>query len=352
MRILTKEAVNLPGEDVELSGWVDSRRDHGKLIFFDLRDRGGLVQVVVSPKSGGAYSVAGKLRPEWVIRVRGKVAERPEAMRNAKIPTGSIEIQASDLFVWNEAETSPMPLATLGYEIEEEVRLAHRYLDLRRERLTKNIRTRHHVTGFIREFLAKRGFVEIETPILTKSTPEGARDYLVPSRIYPGNFYALPQSPQQYKQLLMVAGFERYFQIARCFRDEDTRGDRQPEFTQLDLEMSFVHEEDVRALNEALLIEIVKVLFPEKRIQETPFPKLTYAESMEQYGTDRPDLREDKNDPNLLAFGWVVDFPFFEQSKGGRSEWTFTHNPFSMPTRSSQLGTSAHHAVRRSLERF
>ncbi len=189
---------------------------------------------------------------------------------------------------------------------------------------------RGKVTKYIRDFLIdKEDFVEVETPILTKSTPEGARDYLVPSRIYPGKFYALPQSPQQYKQLLMVAGLEKYFQIARCFRDEDTRGDRQPEFTQLDIEMSFVEREDVMALNEALLIEIVEKLFPEKRIQEKPFPRITYKEAMEKYGIDRPDLRTDKNDPNLLAFCWVIDFPFFEKTKEGG--YTFTHNPFSAP---------------------
>jgi aspartyl-tRNA synthetase len=207
--------------------------------------------------------------------------------------------------------------------------MKYRYLDLRRPRLQKNLRSRYQVTKYIRDFLGIENFIEVETPILTKSTPEGARDYLVPSRVQPGNFYALPQSPQQYKQLLMVAGLERYFQIARCFRDEDTRGDRQPEFTQLDLEMSFVEREDVMALNEKLLIDIVTKFFPEKKIQETPFPRLSYQEAMDKYGTDRPDLRKDKNDPNLLAFCWVIDFPFFEKNDEGG--WTFTHNPFSAP---------------------
>ena len=194
--------------------------------------------------------------------------------------------------------------------------------------MAKNLRVRHKTGLFIRNWLAEKDFVEVETPILTKSTPEGARDYVVPSRLYNGKFYALPQSPQQYKQLLMVGGLERYFQLARCFRDEDTRGDRQPEFTQLDLEMSFVDREDVMELNENLLIDLVKNIFPEKKIQEIPFPHLSYKEAMEKYGTDRPDLRSDKEDPNLLAFCWVVDFPFFEKTDEG---WTFTHNPFSAP---------------------
>jgi aspartyl-tRNA synthetase len=207
--------------------------------------------------------------------------------------------------------------------------MKYRYLDLRRPRMQKNLDLRHKIIKFIRDFLSSQKFIEIETPILTKSTPEGARDYVVPSRLYPGKFFALPQSPQQYKQLLMVAGIERYFQIARCFRDEDTRGDRQPEFTQLDLEMSFVEREDVMELNEKLLIEIVKTCTPWKKIQQIPFPRLTYREVMEKYGTDRPDLREDKNDPDLLAFCWVIDFPFFEKTDDGK--WTFTHNPFSAP---------------------
>ena len=206
--------------------------------------------------------------------------------------------------------------------------MVYRYLDLRRQRLARNLRLRHKVGLFIRNWLTEKDFIEIETPILTKSTPEGARDYVVPSRLYNGKFYALPQSPQQYKQLLMVGGLERYFQLAKCFRDEDTRGDRQPEFTQLDLEMSFVEREDVMDVNEKLLIDLVQNIFPEKNIQEIPFPRLSYKEAMEKYGTDRPDLRKDKDDPNLLAFCWVVDFPFFEKTDEG---WTFTHNPFSAP---------------------
>lgn len=250
-------------------------------------------------------------------------------MVNPDQPNGAYEIEAKTLEILNRAEPMPLTVDTDGFDISEDVRMKYRYLDLRRERLHKNIALRHRVIKHIRDYLDKEGFYEIETPNLSKSTPEGARDYLVPSRLQQGTFYALPQSPQQYKQLLMVAGMEKYFQIARCFRDEDTRGDRQPEFTQLDLEMSFVAQEDVLALNEKLLIDIVQKICPEKHIQELPFPRLTYKEAMEKYGTDRPDLRENKEDPNLLAFCWVIDFPFFEKTDEGG--WTFTHNPFSAP---------------------
>ncbi len=328
MRIYINEIIDKVGESVELAGWVHTRRDHGKLIFIDLRDRSGIVQMVFTPKDA-SYAIAEKLRPEWVIRVSGVIANRPEKMINAEIPTGKVELQPQTLEVLSEAETPPFELDKDTHTIGEENRLTYRYLDLRTERMRQNLAFRHKLIAHVRTHLDAKGFWEIETPIITKSTPEGARDYLVPSRIYPGKFYALPQSPQQYKQLLMVAGVEKYFQIARCFRDEDTRGDRQPEFTQMDLEMSFVEQEDVIALNEALLIELVQKLAPEKKIQQTPFPRITYKEAMEKYGSDRPDLREDKNDPNLLAFCWVVDFPFFEKDKEGG--WTFTHNPFSAP---------------------
>ena len=331
MRTHVIETQNLVGKEAELFGWVDVRRDHGKLIFIDLRDRSGIVQIVFSPANKELHSLADKLRPEWVIRIKGKINVRPEKMVNSEIPTGKIEIEPLELEVLNESEPSPISLDTDGYETGEESRMEYRYLDLRRPRLLKNFSKRHEVMLFIRNWLSAMGFLEIETPILTKSTPEGARDYVVPSRLYPGNFYALPQSPQQYKQLLMVAGFEKYFQIARCFRDEDTRGDRQPEFTQLDLEMSFVQRENVMDLNEKLLIDLVKSAYPDKKIQEIPFPRISYKESLEKYGTDRPDLRKDKNDSNLLAFCWVVDFPFLEKTEALAKEWTFTHNPFSAP---------------------
>lgn len=337
MRTLIKDIIKKEGEEAELYGWVSVRRDHGKLIFIDLRDRSGEAQAVFLPNHKEAHALAERIRPEWVIKIKGKVNRRPENMVNKEKETGEFEIEATELEILNEAETPPFEIQSEGYEIGEELRLKYKYLDLRRARLQKNIRKRFEILTFIREFLKGRDFAEIETPVLTKSTPEGARDYLVPARLYPGSFYALPQSPQQYKQLLMVAGFERYFQIAKCFRDEDTRGDRQPEFTQMDLEMSFVEMKDVMAMNEELLIEIVKKFYPEKRIQEIPFPVITYKEAMEKYGTDRPDLRKDKNDPNLLAFCWVIDFPFFEKTEEGGSDtlvgtgWTFTHNPFSAP---------------------
>lgn len=328
-RTYTKDIISKESSEVTLMGWVDARRDHGKLLFIDLRDRTGIAQIVFFAGEKELYKKADELRPEWVIQVTGNVQKRPEAMRNPHLATGEWEVSVTELVVLNMAQTPPFDLAGTGYDIGEEHRMRYRYLDLRRARLQKNMRLRHSVVKTIRDFLSEKEFTEIETPILTKSTPEGARDYLVPSRLDQGKFYALPQSPQQYKQLLMVAGMEKYFQIARCFRDEDTRGDRQPEFTQLDLEMSFVEREDVMALTEELLIQIVETLTPEKHIQEKPFPRLTYKEAMEKYGIDRPDLRKDKNDPNLLAFCWVVDFPFFS-TEGGK-KWTFTHNPFSRP---------------------
>ncbi len=327
-RTLVIESKDLVGKEVELFGWVANRRDHGKLIFIDLRDKSGVVQVVFTPDQKD-YGLAGRLRSEWVVRIRGKVKERPAEMVNPDIVTGKVEIEPSELEVLNEATTPPFLIDTDGYEIGEDSRMQYRYVDLRRPRLAKNLALRHAMSQFIRTWLTDKGFTEVETPVLTKSTPEGARDYVVPSRLYPGKFYALPQSPQQYKQLLMAAGVEKYFQFARCFRDEDTRGDRQPEFTQLDLEMSFVQREDVIDLNEQLLVDLVGRIWPEKEIQEIPFPRLSYAEAMEKYGTDRPDVRNDKDNQNLLAFCWIIDFPFFEKSDGGA--WTFTHNPFSAP---------------------
>lgn len=327
-RTLISETKNLAGKEVNLFGWVNIRRDHGKIIFIDFRDRSGIVQVVFGPWTKDLYETANQLRSEWVIRVRGTVKERPEKMINPDIETGKIEIEPTELEIINQSQTTPFPIDTDGRDIGEEHRMQYRYLDLRRERMKNNMISRHRIIKAIRDYLDSKGFLEIETPILTKSTPEGARDYVVPSRLYNGKFYALPQSPQQYKQLLMVGGLEKYFQIARCFRDEDTRGDRQPEFTQLDMEMSFVEREDVMELNEKLLIELVQKLYPKKKIQEMPFPRLSYGEAMEKYNSDRPDIRKDKNDPDLLAFCWVVDFPFFEKSDDG---WTFTHNPFSAP---------------------
>jgi len=328
-RILIGKIAEHKGEEVTLAGWVHVRRDHGKLIFIDLRDRTGQVQMVVLPNHPEAQDIAQTVRSEWVVKVSGKVNPRPEKLINHGQLNGDVEIEVLEMSVLNPAETPVFDIASDGREIGEESRLRYRYLDLRRDRMQRNMRKRHEAMLHIRRFYDAEGFVEIETPYMTKSTPEGSRDYVVPSRIEPGKFYALPQSPQQYKQLLMSAGFERYFQIARCFRDEDTRGDRQPEFTQVDMEMSFVTQEDVMRINEALIVDMIQKVYPEKRIQELPFPRLSYAEAMEKYGSDKPDIRTDKNDPNLLAFCWVIDFPFFEpDDRGG---WTFTHNPFSAP---------------------
>ena len=333
MRFLVKDAAKHVGEKITVCGWVDVRRAHGKILFIDLRDIGGIMQVVFVPSNKETYELAETLRPEWVVEITGQIVKRPDKMINEKIETGLVELSAEEVKVLSSSETLPLSIEGDGYDIGEEIRMKYRYLDLRRGRLKNNLIMRHKVIKFIRDFMDQENFAEIETPILTKSTPEGARDYIVPSRQEPGKFYALPQSPQQYKQLLMVAGLEKYFQIAKCLRDEDPRGDRQPEFTQLDMEMSFVSMEEVMELNERLLISIVKNLFPEKKIQEVPFPRVDYKDAMKKYKTDRPDLRKDKNDKNLLAFCWIINFPFFEKRPiedgypdGG---WTFTHNPFS-----------------------
>jgi len=278
------------GQEVLLAGWVHRRRDHGPLIFIDLRDRYGITQVVFdSADSPVAHVVASDARVEYVLQVRGRVVQRPEEAYNPDIATGMIEVHATEATVLNPAKTPPLYINKEGGE-EETLRLKYRYLDLRRERMQRNIMLRHRIVKFIRDFLDREGFVEIETPILIKSTPEGARDYLVPSRLHPGKFYALPQSPQQLKQLLMVAGFDRYFQIARCFRDEDQRADRQPEFTQLDMEMSFVDQDDVLDIIERLFTALCREIVPHKRLV-TPFPRLTYAEAMARFGSDKPDLR-------------------------------------------------------------
>ena len=317
------------GEKVKVAGWVSVRRAHGKIVFIDLRDKSGMLQCVFVPNNKEAYEAAAEVRPEWVVELTGQILKRPEKMVNAQIPTGSVEMSVEQVRIISKAQTLPFAVDTDGKEIGEEIRMKYRYLDLRRERLRRNLIVRHKVTSFVRDFFTQEGFIEIETPTLTKSTPEGSRDFVVPSRLHPGKFYALPQSPQQYKQLLMVAGFEKYFQIARCLRDEDPRGDRQTEHTQIDVEMSFIEREDFMELYERMLVQLVKTHFPEKKIQQLPFVRLSYKEAMEKYGSDKPDVREGKNDPNLLAFCWVVDFPFFEKDDEGG--WTFTHNPFSAP---------------------
>ncbi|MEZ0395675.1 MAG: aspartate--tRNA ligase [Anaerolineales bacterium] len=279
------------GQTVTLAGWVHRRRDHGGVIFLDLRDRYGVTQVVFNPNlPQEILERLANVRFEWVLQISGVVQLRPEGMQNPKMATGDIEVIASQMTVLNPAKPLPFMVST-DEEPDEALRLKYRYLDLRRERMKRNLILRHEVVLFMRKYLSERGFIEVETPILFKTTPEGARDYLVPSRLYPGQFYALPQSPQQLKQLLMVAGVDRYFQIARCFRDEDQRGDRQPEFTQLDLEMSFVHRDDVLDMVEGLFTALIPAVAPHKKLLASPWPRLTHAEALERFGTDKPDLR-------------------------------------------------------------
>jgi len=290
-RTLISQTLDKADKQVFLQGWVNSLRDHGKITFFDLRDRSGLIQVILTTPSPAG------LKPESVVAVTGKVQKRPEKLINPKMATGKVEILVEKIEVISPAETPPIPLDTDGHDIEEKLRLKYRYLDLRRPRMNKIIKKRSELTTFIRNHLIEQEFIEVETPILTKTTPEGARDFLVPSRLQKGNFYALPQSPQQYKQLLMVAGLERYFQFARCFRDEDPRSDRAyGEFTQLDMEMSFVTQEDILQLIEKMFTKAIKELFPEKHITTTPWPRLSHQEAMKKYHTDKPDLRKDKKE--------------------------------------------------------
>lgn len=280
------------GQTVTLAGWVNRRRDHGGVAFFDLRDRAGIVQVTINPDlPKEMLDEVASVRNEWVLQIEGVVQKRPEGMANPKMETGEVEVIAKSVIVLNPSKTPPFMVNTDNDLPDENMRLKYRYIDLRRERLTRNMVLRHKVIKFMRDYLDKEGFIEIETPIMFKATPEGARDYLVPSRLFPGQFYALPQSPQQLKQLLMVAGMDKYFQIARCFRDEDLRGDRQPEFTQLDLEMSFVQRDDVLNLVEGLFTAMIPAVAPHKKLYSTPWPKFSYREVLERFGTDKPDLR-------------------------------------------------------------
>ncbi|TRZ48481.1 aspartate--tRNA ligase [bacterium] len=312
--------------EVTLCGWVASRRDHGKLIFIDIRDRQGLTQIVFIPKeSGEAYKLAQDLRNEFVVKVYGKVERRPQGTLNPKLPTGEVEVLAKDLEILNSSLTPPFEIED-ALEVTEEMRLKYRYLDLRRKKIFNNFLLRHSLYKTIRAFMNQEGFIECETPILTKSTPEGARDYLVPSRLNPGQFYALPQSPQLFKQILMVAGIEKYYQIARCFRDEDLRADRQPEFTQLDLEMSFIEEEDIFSLSEKLMQLALKEL---KGIEiKIPFPRLSYAVAKSKYNSDKPDLRKESN--SEFAFAWITDFPLFKYNQEEK-RWESEHHPFTSP---------------------
>lgn len=308
------------GQKVVLYGWVNTVRDHGKVSFYDLRDASALIQTVAKKN----YQVG----EQDVVKIEGLVKDRPQNLVNVNIPTGKIEIEIESLEIISKSQTSPFPIATDGLDIEESLRLKYRYLDLRRQRLKTNLTLRHQMISYMRQFLTKRGFIEIETPILTKATPEGARDFLVPSRLQPGKFYALPQSPQQYKQLLMVAGFEKYFQIARCFRDEDSRADRAyGEFSQLDIEMSFVKQEDILSLTEELFREITEKVFS-KKVYKFPFPRISHDEAIKKFNSDKFDLREKKN-PDILAFAFVVDFPLFEKTVD--QPISPSHHPFTAP---------------------
>ncbi len=298
------------GEKVTLAGWVHRRRDHGGKVFIDLRDREGIVQVVFNPQvAQAAYQVAGSLRSEYVIQVTGEVAPRPKGTENPKLATGDIEVMAKEAVILNSSKTPPFYISE-DEDVEESLCLKNRYLYLRRPRMKDNLILRHRMIKFMRDFLDAKGFVEIETPILIKSTPEGARDYLVPSRSNPGKFYALPQSPQQLKQILMVAGFDKYFQIARCFRDEDLRADRQPEFTQLDMEMSFIEIKDILQLMEELFTSLVETVKPDMRLIK-PFPHLSYKEAMERYGTDKPDIRFGLEIRDISDIATNTDFQVF-----------------------------------------
>ncbi|OGX46147.1 MAG: hypothetical protein A3G38_02745 [Omnitrophica WOR_2 bacterium RIFCSPLOWO2_12_FULL_51_8] len=314
------------GQEVALCGWVAGRRDHGKLIFIDIRDRSGLTQAVFLPKDAPqAYDMAQGLRSEYVIKVSGRVNRRPANTINPKLPTGEIEVLAGGLEILNPSLNPPFEIAE-NIDISEEARLKYRYLDLRRKKVFANLALRSNLYKTIRAFLDERGFLECETPILTKSTPEGARDYLVPSRLNPGQFYALPQSPQLFKQILMVSGIERYYQIAKCFRDEDLRADRQPEFTQMDLEMSFVREEEIFSLIEELMQKIFQGL---KGLDiAVPFPRLSFAEAQRRFSSDKPDLRNEQHAE--FAFAWVVDFPLFKYNREEK-RWESEHHPFTAP---------------------
>ncbi len=339
-RIKTIDTVEQEGKEVLIKGWVNARRNMGKIVFLDVRDRWGMVQVVGVPAELDEKSQEElkRIRPEFVVAIKGIVNKRGEKQINKDVATGSIEILAKEVVVLNEAETPPFEIDNEERQAGEDLRLKYRYLDLRHQRMKNNMVVRDKVMIFVRNWLHNNGFIEIQTPILTKSTPEGARDYLVPSRVHPGKFFALPQSPQQYKQLLMVAGMDRYFQIAPCFRDEDARADRSPgEFYQIDMEMSFMTQSEILDLIESMFTEMIETIFPEKKLTFKPFPRLNYDEVMAKYGTDKPDLRQDKNDPNELAFVFVINFPLFveqtatEHFHGAGDKWAPSHHMFTAP---------------------
>ncbi|MFA5126395.1 MAG: aspartate--tRNA ligase [Patescibacteria group bacterium] len=340
IRTKTIDTVGQVGQMVNVKGWVNTRRNMGKIVFLDVRDRWGLLQVVCVPfdLSADSQEIVKEIRPEYIISIEGVVQKRGDKQINKDLATGEVELLAKKIQILSAAETPPFEIDDEDHQANEELRLKYRYLDLRHQRMKHNLEIRDKVLSFFRDYLHGEDFIEIQTPILSKSTPEGARDYLVPSRLHPGKFFALPQAPQQYKQLLMVAGFDRYFQVAPCFRDEDARSDRSPgEFYQLDMEMSFVKQEEILDLVEGMFSKMVKKLFPEKKISHEPWPRLNYEEVMKKYGSDKPDLRKDKHDPNELAFVWVVNFPLFtpqtEEDKfvGAGDTWGPTHNMFTAP---------------------
>ena len=338
-RILNIETIKKIDEVVRVAGFVDVVRSHGKVLFLDLRDISSIIQVVVLPTNNDLYETTKEVRPEWIIEITGKVVKRPDNMINPNKEIGIVELQAESINILSKAKTPPFEINQDSIKINEEKRLEYRYLDLRTERMKRNIIFRNKIIFFIREFLNKNNFVEIQTPILSKSTPEGARDYLVPSRLQKGKFFALPQSPQQYKQLLMISGFEKYFQIAPCFRDEDARSDRSPgEFYQLDIEMSFIKQDDILSLIENLFTNMVKTFFPEKEFTFSPWPRLKYEDVIKEYNSDKPDLRKDKDNPNELAFAWILDFPLFSsQTKedyfhgSGKAKFAPSHHMFTSP---------------------
>lgn len=330
-RILVEKSIENVGNTILLQGWIETKRDHGKITFIDLRDRSGIIQCV-------GYKMMGEVTAESVVSIIGEVKLRPERMINKDIPTGTVEIEVKEYQILNLAKELPIQVEGDAYDVKEEARLKFRYLDLRRNRMRKNLKTRSKMIQSFREFLFDKDFIEVETPLLSLATKEGARDFVVPSRFNPGKFYALPQSPQQYKQLLMTAGVENYFQVAKCVRDEDLRSDRGFEFTQFDIETSFVTQENVMSLVEDMTKHVVKAVGA--KIKDEKFPVFTYEEAIKQFGADKFDLRsDDEKKEGVLAFAWVVRFPFFKkvdkddaaEVQDGKSGWTFTHNPFSSP---------------------
>lgn len=329
-------------QPVVVQGWVHTMRDMGKIAFLEVRDHTAVLQVVVDNPTK-----LPKLANEYVVRVSGKVRKRGERYVNAKLPTGTVELGAEKVEVLSESAELPFEIKKDTRPVHEELRLKYRYLDLRSQRMADNLRLRHRVVKFIRDFYDAEDFIEVETPLLTKGTPEGAREFLVPSRLHPEEFYVLPQSPQQFKQLLMVGGVGRYFQVVKCLRDEDQRGDRQPEFTQLDVEMSFVDQEAILQLHEKLIVELVAAIRPDVKLA-TPFPRLTYAEAMERHKSDKPDLRRNPKDEHELAFAWVLEFPLFEINKE-TSKVDAVHHPFTAPLEEDMAKLGAHpHDVRAS----